>query len=1106
MASPQVNLMDEPARRRAAHDLSRSYCVEAAAGTGKTTLLISRLLSIVRSGVELKDVAAITFTEKAAAELQWKLRRELEKGRRDPAEPARGLYAGALEQLDTASISTIHAFAAALLRERPVEARIDPGFELLEEMGSQILFDEVWQEWKQRQLQGASAVVKRLLALEISLDWAIKPVAVKLYENRDLALLDTPAPPAWRIHDVWEQIGAGAARLDALRRFCSNPGDKGYCQVEELLRLVHETPAGELDRERALFLDFKVDARLGNQNYWKPAARCKELKRVFAELQELGAAAAVDLGASLTAGVLAWLKDFLRELEKAKNARGALDFQDLLLKARDLVRDHAEVRRHFQRRFRYLLVDEFQDTDPLQAELVFLLAGEEEDRPAGDGRPPADWRTIALAPDKLFLVGDPKQSIYRFRRADIQLYEQAKQRLGARHPPLVIQQNFRSSPSLLRAVNELFAPQMIRDEYQAGYVPLEPSPDHRDPGPALAVLLPPSTYEPGTVDDYLTTEAEQVARLVRRLCDARDGPVKVRDKASQQPRPPEYGDIAVLLPINDSLRYYDRALRTADVPLQIDAGRQFYVRRETRALLSVLAAVDNPEDSIAVAAALRSPFFGLSDEDLLLHHQAQGSFNYLHRSAPPESAVTSSLAQLRRWHQLRATASLSRLVHTILDETSVLPFFVLLPGGEQAVANLLRLAELARRFETQPGACLRSFAAWLEQRAAAEAAEADVVLGDEEANALHLLTIHKAKGLEFPIVVLAGMACNRRSAKPPVLLDHGRQEIGICFNHCKTRNYDELAEKEEKRAEAEDLRLFYVAATRARDCLVIPHLAPQRTAGARFLNLFQEKLAYYCDLPEEARDKEGVLVVPADELPPMEPMDAPFHRDLGRLAPAEELVAPRLQARRAWHQEMEILGVQPPPPANDQPPTTNDQPPTEREWRARAFAQAMGTAFHAVLRQVKLEPEGTDPLLDALIRRAAAQENLATHAARLKDWVTRALGSPLLARARRARRLWRELPFCVSLEGQPKEGSIDLLFEEEGSYVLVDYKTEAVAAKDLPAAVESHRAQLAFYREAVRQLTGRYPREAFLYFVRLGTAQLVIFEDERAAVDAQNLL
>jgi ATP-dependent helicase/nuclease subunit A len=1072
--------VDQKERERAGNDLDHSYCVEAAAGTGKTSLLLSRILSIVASGrAELEQVAAITFTEKATAELKIRLREELEKALVTSSGGQLKRFELGLEQLDRANISTIHSFASSLLRERPVEAGVDPGFEQLDEMGSDLLFDDTWQEWKEKQLEKGPRILRRLLSLEINLDKSLKPVARKLFENRDIALAMATPPVQFDLETAWNGLERRVSELVKLASTCTNTADAGYLQIQKLKTLLALCVEGDpLDRERTIYLDLDIKTA-GNQKNWKPVDSCKRQKELCQQLKDWVDEAREHIGVSVAAAILDWLKDFLHEVEREKQARGVLDFQDLLLKARDLVRDHLEVRGYFQRRFRYLLVDEFQDTDPLQAELIFFLS---------EGEPrAARWFEVQPASGKLFLVGDPKQSIYRFRRADIEIYKQAKQVLERSGQGLVIRQNFRSSGSVIRAVNDLFAPQMNETQpYQANYVPLVEQPGRPEPGSGLVLLFPKEDYAPGSMEVYRETEAELIARFAIKACQE----YQVWDRAKDDLRPASYRDLAILFPVTTGITHYEESLDRAGIPYQFDAGRQFYERRETRALISVLRAVDNPEDAVAVVAALRSPFFGLSDEDLFLYRQAGGRFHYLQDRPQGFERVGSSLEQLRNWHDTRSRLSIPALVECVLDESHIMPFHLLLPNGEQAVANLLRVVELGRAFEVQRAASLRGFVRWLEQREASELAEAEALLAEEKDNAAQLLTVHAAKGLEFPIVVLANFGCGSR-AQNSFMVDHSQQmvslSIGPTEKQLHTSQYAGMASNEGARAAAEDLRLLYVAATRAKDFLAIPLVEPGKTDHSRFLQYF-EPLRRQALRPPQAIQNKGSMLLPADALPELGSERTALRKNLGNTPISLAQAAPVLAEREAWGAGLQQLGVKTAVAPSAEP---------EKSWglgadavpsRRGAKAQAIGTAFHRIMQQLELHG---DPLLDRLIKEISVSEGIPEEIQLLENLVKQTLLHRLLQRAQKARRVWRELPFSISVNGDVREGYIDLLFEEADGLVLVDYKTDDVDPKELDRVVDTYRQQAGIYRDAVHQITRHIPREVSLLFVRRGIAREV---------------
>jgi ATP-dependent helicase/nuclease subunit A len=1070
--------IDYKERERLVEDLETSFCVEAAAGTGKTTLLVGRILSIISSGkAQLEQVVAITFTEKAAGELKIRLRESLEKSLTLNGEPVKGRLELALEQLDRANVSTIHAFAAALLRERPIEAGIDPGFEQLDEMGSDLLFEEVWQKWKEKQYEANAPTLRRVLNLEIKLESAVKPIARQLFENRDVALTMPEGACELRIGELWKSLRAEVRQLERLQAQCVDPDDRGYLQIQQLRTLFERGEKGnDQDKERIICQDLDVGLKGARKN-WKTTEACDSQKAICKVLQVQVEDARTRIGHSVAADILNWLKDFLRDLEAEKHARGLLDFQDLLLKARDLVRDNRDVRQYFQERFRYLVVDEFQDTDPLQAELIFYLSEK--------GPSAANWKQVRPAPGKLFLVGDPKQSIYRFRRADIEIYKEAKGILARTGEVVPIRQNFRSTKSVIAGVNRLFKPQM-NGQYQADYVELVEQAERPESGPGLMLLYPSNDYAPSNMEAYRQAEADLIARFVRKAV----GQFEAWEKSKKEFHKARFRDLAVLFPVTTSIAEYQEALAGAEIPYRFDSGRQFYERAEIRALIAVLRAIENPADSVAVVAALRSPFFGFSDEDIFLFKHSGGSFNYLRTFDEGVGQVKPGMEQLRKWHDGLSKLSLPALVEKVLDESHVLPFYLLTPNGEQAVANLLRIVELARAFEFQTVATLRGFVRWLEEREASELAEAEGVLAEEEDDAVQLMTVHAAKGLEFPIVVLANFGCQANQRRP-FLVDHGQRRVSIAIGSrergIRTADHEEMSQRDAQRASAEDLRLLYVATTRARDYLAIPLVETNSGDKARFSRYFMP-LWLSAPTDNHAVHEDGAFKLPAAALPLQEVRQVVFRRNIGQRAVPPDELTPLLDQRREWREALATLGVGVEPV---QPETAHQQWKFDRAWAARrgtGTAASVGTAFHRIMQHLQL---ADDPMLESLIEQATIAEGIPDEQDTLRQVVVATLKHPLIERARKAGRIWRELPFSLSEQGELREGYIDLLFEEPSGLVLVDYKTDDIEPAKLHGAVSHYATQAGLYMRAVEQITQQRPKEVLLFFVRLGIVHSV---------------
>ncbi len=449
VVSPQSSFLlpDEEARRRAVAELNTTFLVEAGAGTGKTSVLLQRLLALVRSGrSQLERIAAITFTEKAAGELRGRLRAEIDTTLASSlSEEERHNLREARGQLERAQISTVHAFCAALLRERPVEARVDPDFTVLDEFGASLLRGETWHEWLAQEMDRSPDVLKQALRAGVTLTH-LETLRDFVVEHRDcLSLL--PAPVEVRLPEFRVTLRNCLAKLSVLSASCVNEADRALAQINALGALI---PIDEDDSlwERFLLRDLPLNIKVGAKTNWKPTATLDEVRALFGQVGDAYTQARTAAFHNLSVGLTRWLDGYLRAYQEKKRERSALDFVDLLLLTRNLLKHDLDVRRYCQWKFHFLLIDEFQDTDPLQAEIIFFLA-EREPRAS-------DWTAVTLQPGKLFLVGDPQQSIYRFRRADLEVYAQARLVITRQGEVLSLAANFRTRAPALAWINETF--------------------------------------------------------------------------------------------------------------------------------------------------------------------------------------------------------------------------------------------------------------------------------------------------------------------------------------------------------------------------------------------------------------------------------------------------------------------------------------------------------------------------------------------------------------------------------------------------------------------------------------------------------------------------
>jgi ATP-dependent helicase/nuclease subunit A len=1074
-----ARLPDEDARERVRTDLDRNFLVEAGAGTGKTRLLVDRIENLIASGrARLRHVVAITFTESAAAELRVAIRRRIETRRRARDGAVRERFLRAREDLEIASVSTIHAFAADLLRERPVEARVDPGFDVADELTASLLRTRAWDRWMEAQRDAAPDVLRRAIELGLSLAH-LREAGDVLLRYRDVVTGSIDPGPEPEDPIEWLRRAEPHMRgcIAAVGRDCLDHDDKAVGDLQELGRVLetiaHLTPA-EIRRHVLGSLKCRIGGRQGN---WRPGT-LRAIKARLAGLTDDLEALRAAHGHWLASGVVDWLGGYGTEYQALKAELGVLDFDDLLLLARNLLRDDRNVRRDLQTRYQAILVDEFQDTDPLQVEIVFFLA---EDHPEA-----AAWDQVMLRAGKLFIVGDPKQSIYAFRRADIETYERVKGVLAVSGATEYITANFRSVKEILDGVNATFEGAMKAPgdgAYQPDYVALAPSTQTRSTGdsPALVLLYP---HMAGADDLDMATlreaEAEALAAYLRHGVDSGLWTIGADRRRAG------FGDVALLFRGMSDVPVYEAALARYQIPYRVTSSRTFYVREEVGWLINVLTAIEHPTDPVAVWGALRSPLLGCSDREIYVHIAAGGVFDYrleIPRAVDDAAAsgrpgrgvdgVAAAFAILRELHEARNGWSVPRLVEEVLTRTQARTTFLLTPQGHQRVSNLNKIVTLARALEESGLLSLRAFVRWLrdmEHQAVDEAEPPTVEPGDD---IVRVMSIHAAKGLEFPIVVVPDLGRGPGGGPEHLLVDRVRGSFGTQIGRVgahfliQTRNYEDLKARQEHRDAAERLRLLYVAMTRAKEALVLPVFpkAPRHSMMSDLSRLLPAT-------PKPGRAHNGWMIVDGASLP-----QARDDRPALRIRPPETSTpaAGRLaDTRAAWLRERQqsVAAAGAPEPIRRPSQLVDHTALTALSRHGVRLesdrgGRVVGELVHAVLATLPPHrPDLAEPFVRYFARQRRVTESLARKAISL---VRIALESDELRGAGESlARIWREVPFAVSGEGAV-EGSIDLLIDRDGAVALADFKTDAVGAGQTERLRQLYMPQLEAYEDALRR-------------------------------------
>ena len=802
--------------------------------------------------------------------------------------------------------------------------------------------------------------------------------------------------------------------------------------------------------------------------------------------------------------VVCWVQsDFMaREWEKRKQAGGLLDFDDQLRLARDLLRENKTVRRDFQQQYQTLLVDEFQDTDPIQWEIVLLLSS-----------PDVEEKDIAkLKPDpgRLFIVGDPKQSIYRFRNADIETYlgivEAGRLKsLALEH--LKLTTNFRSVPSILHFVDAAFESAMKPGEdacrYQPEYLAFGNHGYRKSESQAPAVHLlgdvNGESDEGRKAREIVENEAGRIAGLILKINGSEDWNIQdAGERNGDGWRAPQYGDIAVLLPVLTHAHVLEEKFRDLGIPYVLEGGKFYYTRSEVSSAILVLRAIANPNDSVALYGSLRSVFFGLSDEDLLRARIDGLPLDY-RAEVPQDSPFCHPFEILRDLHRQRHARRASETLETLLQGTGARE--VLAVRGFQSLANLNKLGRTLRALQNDG-----TFSQVVDLLGTIDEeglAESESRLMEERSNAVRIMTIHKAKGLDFPIVFAAALGLKKVSRSKSVLVDRTVKRIfalniGSRDSGLQTSRWKDLADEEKKRENSELVRLLYVALTRARDHLILS----THTAGCR-----------------KAEGSE--IYVPDTNGTRLNPLDS-FLADCytGGNALAQLIDGANLDARAGatlkahspasmdWesvalreYRELHALIANTPASANlkaaGHAMGATDAEERSREDRMPEAAAnrsiRLGVAFHEAMERVDLFASNG---LAKFAREVAGRHCLDPESLRLLEAMIRAsLSSELLRQARAAiacnRRIFRELPFVRPLDSAAiEEGKIDLLFEGEEGWVLVDYKTDWVSEKSEDTETffrNKYTGQMREYADALRTRSIGIAA-AYLLLARTGTA------------------
>ncbi|HJU35959.1 MAG TPA: UvrD-helicase domain-containing protein [Gaiellaceae bacterium] len=981
----------------AAVEASGEVFVSAGAGTGKTAVLVERVVrAVTERGLDVDSILVITYTRRAAGELRTRIRAALaERGRHDLA-----------RELDGAWISTIHGFCARLLKAYPLAAGLDPRFRELDEAQAAVLRSEAFGEALAEFC--AEGDPQRLELLATYGSDRLRRMLTSVYETlraagRDLDLAVATRP---ELAERVDELRAAAISL------ASDPGvtDAQQRTASELLEL--------LERDR------RPD-RLMNLTGFKARG---DRAAVYCEAVAAVEQAALDEAAARDRALLQELLTlFAQRYADAKARESALDFEDLQLEARDLLRSQPQLREREQARFRSILVDEFQDTNRLQTEIVDLLrTGETE----------------------VFFVGDEFQSIYGFRHADVQVFRERREAVAQ---PLSLTLNYRSRPEVLAAVNELFGPH-FGGEFQE----LAAAADFPDPvfgHPVELLVTDKESYRDSGVH-WRRGEARTVARRVRELVDNGEATA---------------GEVVLLFAAGTDAEWYEDELRRAGLPTYRATGKGYFGQQQVVDLLAYLRLLQNRYDDFALVSVLASPFVGVSNDALALLRRVASRrplFAGLEHALPPglgerdERLMRAFRQRYDRLVEAMPRLSLERLCEQVVAEHDYDLAVLAQWDGRRRYANLRKLARLARSYEELRGPDVEGFVRFVAEQEAVGARELEAVAEEEGADAVRLLTIHAAKGLEFKVVIVADAGRDRVPPSPDEILalPDGRFGFRVADPVTAKRrgafDYEAVKEARQEAERAERLRLYYVAMTRAKERLIVSgsvDLGSEREAPTPIAWVLDRleadaELASAGDTPLELVRGDARLLVRVDRYR-LEPAAAdPEPEEEGQLAlfAALEEVAPPARAPEL-----------PPLVALSEPPLYRvrklsftalslfeqcaykyfaryglgmSERPVEGEGTGEMSGTEIGSAVHALLEEIDLAAPDVPEIEDELIR----------------GFVAAYCDSDLARRVAALPGMEKERHFTFEHDGVLVHGFIDAFHLRDGRALVVDYKTNTL--------------------------------------------------------------
>lgn len=1068
--------------------------IEAGAGSGKTTSMVNRMISLLVSGkCRVENVAAITFTRKAAQELKERFQNELEKRyRREENDGVRDRLKEALNNIENCFIGTIHSFCASLLRERPVEGAVDPNFEEIDELNDMLLHKQAWQQYLldvrkdyPEKLSGLNAVGIKPSDLEGIYRFITRYPDVEIVRN------ETPKPDLSPAVDKLKRI-LYRAKNYIPKEEPENGYDKLQTNILETVRMLAYFDMNIETNKVNILEKFENEQKVTLKKWLCDGDKTKSIQDEFRYLSQTEIKPALRQWREYCHYIaMDFLLPGVEYYERLKNKQSGLNYQDLLLKAVNMLKNHPEVRLYFQDKYRCLLIDEFQDTDPIQAELMLFLTGQD----TGEN----EWYKLVPRPGSLFVVGDPKQSIYRFRRADIDIYNRVKrmfEQTGGKVESLTA--NFRSVTTLGSWFNKVFENLFPGNAStcQAAFCPVE-TVDNDTEGydTGIRIINIPGKFK--KKQEIVECDAEYIARVIRNAVD--NAGIKIKRKKEELEKglseKPEYRDFLVILRYKDSMEIYAKALKKYGIPVQMSGGSMLSGVEELKEFLILLKYLQDPENQVLLIAVLKGMFFGISDRALAEYRLAGGTFrpyaeipdNLTEETAALFRTAYGKLLDYLGW--ARKYPPVTAFEKTAQD-IGLIPLTLSGAEGQTGCGYIIKIMEILRRGAVSGCSDFSSLVDRLEAIINADLDE-ELDISGEERNAVRIMNLHKAKGLEAPVVFLA-----HPYKRPDITPDYHIQRTetesrgyfvikrqGENYNRrilAQPINWEEFEAAESEYQNAEEIRLLYVAATRARNLLFI-----SRCENNNNKNPWEPLLGF-------ANPDKDIYEIPDVKIPEPEKSGTSEYTKREDLEKYKNRITGLInEAGRPSYRELSVSDI-----------ISEDPLPAVKgglgpEW---------GRAVHEIIERLVRDETYYGNCRDYILDRYGFKDP--EYIRKADELIKEFRESELYARIRNAEMKLTEVPFAVRLEADDPvyrelgieetlpvmlQGKIDLAVREKDGWAVIDYKTNYFETdEELNLLVRHYTKQIRLYCRILERIIREKVVIGELYFTGHGLIKVEI--------------